>query len=112
MSIHDLGNFTGTENWYRHMSQRVYTDGIKYLAEDQNCYWLIDEVLFAQTRTKIKAEPFQVWTLKTKDETGLLTCNDGNGNIVFKKKIPYTDFSQKEIKLYFCDSVLMLPSEY
>ncbi len=37
-------------------------------------------------------------------------------NILVKQKIPYTDFFDKfdgnEIKLYFINGILMLPSEY
>jgi hypothetical protein len=40
------------------------------------------------------------------------TCDDGNGNIVFTKEIEHTDFPLDEIKLYFADNVIHLPSEY
>jgi hypothetical protein len=46
---------------------------------------------FADKR-RVAAEEFQLWTLKVKD--------DGNGNIVFSKRIPFTDFSLSGIKLY------------
>ena len=42
----------------------------------------------------------------------MLTCDDGNGRVVYAKRIDYTDFPLPEIKLYFSDSVLMLPREY
>jgi hypothetical protein len=36
----------------------------------------------------------------------------GNDNIVFAKKIEYTDFPLDEITLYFANNVFLLPSEY
>jgi hypothetical protein len=41
-----------------------------------------------------------------------VTCDDGNGNIVFTKEIEYTDFPLDEITLYFANNVIHLPSEY
>ena len=40
------------------------------------------------------------------------TCDDGNGNTVFTKKIEYTDFPLDEITLYFANNIIHLPSEY
>ncbi len=45
MALEDeLEQFYGTEKWYRHFTGLVYTDGIKYLAENAGAYWLIDLV--------------------------------------------------------------------
>jgi hypothetical protein len=41
-----------------------------------------------------------------------VTCDDGNGNIVFTKEIEHTDFPLDEITLYFANNVIHLPSEY
>ena len=40
------------------------------------------------------------------------TCDDGNGNIVFSKRIPFTDFPLSEITLYYVNNTILLPSEY
>jgi len=35
---------------------------------------------------------FQVWKLAVNaDQTGVLTCEDGNDNVVYTKSIEYTD---------------------
>lgn len=137
LTVADLGQFTGTENWYRHAINRniTYTDGVKYMAETAGAYWLIDEIALLQTERRVKAEQFQVWTLKIrgKGELGLdelqkakgpeaipvksgpmatLTCDDGNGNVVFTKPIAFTDFPLPEIKIWCVDNVILLPSEY
>lgn len=111
----DLRQFTGTEHYYRHQLNRrvVYTDGVKYMAEKGGAYWLIDEIALAQAYTpEVKAQPFQHWTLKVKDNTGVLSCGDGNGRTVFAKNIEFTDFPLDEIAFYYTDSVIMLTHEY
>jgi hypothetical protein len=38
----DLSHFTGTNQYYRHWAMRlVYTDGVKYIADDADAYWLL-----------------------------------------------------------------------
>jgi hypothetical protein len=46
------------------------------------------------------------------DQTGVLTCDDGNGNVVYAKQIEYTDFPPDGITLYFTNNTILLPSEY
>lgn len=111
----DLRQFTGTEQWHRHGLVRTitFTDGAKYVADHGGAYWLLDEIALAQRGVKaVAAEGFQVWRLAVKDHTATLTCEDGNGNAVFSKAIPFTDFPLPEIALYFTDNVILLPSEY
>ena len=111
----DLANFTGSENWYQHwLGKCLYTDGAKYVAEQAGAYWLIDEIAINQTRPKVRAEEFQVWVLKVDLEkrNGVLSCDDGNGSVVFTKRIEYTDFPLREIRFYCTDGVILLPTEY
>jgi len=48
--------------------------------------------------------------------SGIVNLHDvalgGNDNIVFTKRIEYTDFPLDEITLYFANNVIHLPSEY
>jgi hypothetical protein len=46
------------------------------------------------------------------DKTATLRCEDGNGNIVFRKELEFTDFPMEGITLYFSDNTIYLPSEY
>ncbi len=111
----ELNQFTGTEQWYRHSIARnvLYTDGAKHVAESAGAYWLLDEIAFAQSIRAVTAEGFQVWKLKVSpNHSATLACEDGNSNIVFSKRIEFTDFPLDEIAFYFTDHVLMLPSEY
>ncbi len=115
LKAEDLESFTGSENWYQHGLVRAitYTDGAKYVAEEGGAYWLLDEIALAQKfDPAVKAEPFQVWKLAVTDNKSVLTCDDGNGNVVYTKPVPFTDFPLPEITFYFTDNVILLPSEY
>jgi hypothetical protein len=116
MNLEDLDQFNGTEHWYRHWLTRdfTYTEGIKFLAEKAGAFWLIDEIALAQKEKQVAAEEFQVWIL-SRNATGsgaVLRCEDGNYNRVYAKRIAFTDFPLQEIKLYFANSTLYLPSEH
>ena len=112
----DLAQFTGSEQWFRHALVRsvLFTDGAQYLAETGGAYWLLDEIALAQRyKKRVAAEEFQNWTLKVKDDrTARLICDDGNGNVVYTKRIPFTDFPLLEISLYCVNNTILLPSEY
>jgi hypothetical protein len=112
----DIRQFTGSEHWYRHSLVRkvLYTDGVQYVAEHGGAYWLTDEIALAQGFDKaVAAEPFQVWDLRVNaDHTATLTCTDGNSLLVREKKIEFSDFPLDEIRFYFTDNVILLPSEY
>lgn len=112
----ELRPFSGSEDHFRHMSGLIYTDGINYLAERAEAFWLID--LIASYHRK---EPFQIWILKV-DKSKAMTerspwavitmQEDTNAPIIVKQNIPYTDFPNGTLKLYVSNGTLMLPNEY
>jgi len=91
----ELAQFTGSENWYRHAINRavLFTDGAKFVADQGGAYWLLDEIAIIQPHNaRVAAESFQVWKLAVKsDQSGVLTCEDGDDNVVYTKSIEYTD---------------------
>ena len=111
-----LRHFTGSERWYRHGLNRsvLFTDGAKHVADAGGAYWLLDAIAICQRcEKKVAAEAFQLWTLKVNaDRTAVLTCDNGNGSIVYTQLLDYTDFPLSEIKLYCTDNTILLPSEY
>lgn len=115
MTLQDLTAFTGTDNWFRHpvVKRILYTDSIRHMMVKGAAFWLIDEIAFQQYHPRVRTEQFQVWTLTVnlKEATGTLTCEDGNGRVLCSKQIPYTDFPLAEIKVYFSNDVILLPSE-
>ena len=108
----NLKQFTGTECYYKYFEDIVFTDGVKYLAESCGTFWFLDIVCSYQSNPKIKAEGFQVWTLKAKDSRGVVTCGDGNNNELIKQEIEFTDFPLDKITVWKVDNVIMLPNEY
>lgn len=111
-----LRQFTGSENRYRHGTNRsvLYTDGAQFLAEQGGAYWLLDIIAIAQQHEeRVAQEKFQVWKLQVRpDRSASVLCDDGNGEVVYTQEISFTDFPLNEVKLYFANNVIHLPSEY
>jgi len=112
-----IAQTTGTENYYKHpFSKIVYSDGVKFVADTCGAHWLIDIILSWQTSPKVKVQEFQVWSL---DRAGVASskfiaiCEDGNGHVVTRQEIDYTDFPAAllPIKFYVENGVLYLPAE-
>lgn len=114
----NLKQFTGTMNYYRHpLSGYKYTDGVQYLAEKGEAYWLIDKILLTMKHeAKLQLQDYQEFTswrlLVNEDKTATLTAEDGNNHKIYSEKIDYTDFPLQEIMLWFENGVLILPSEH
>ena len=118
----ELNDFCGTQNYYKHFTGLVFTDGVKHLADRAGAYWLIDAVMSWQVDKKVRCAPFQIWRLKVlRSELGknknepmaVLEMNeDTDAPIIARQKIEFTDFPVGEVKLYFQNGVLFLPSEY
>lgn len=111
---HELKQFTGTEQFYKNplFSSFVFTDGVKYLAEQTGAYWLIDYVMSNQYDLYLAIEPFQAWTITIVNNQANIVVEDGNGKKLKKYNIEFTDFPLDEIILWFTDRTLLLPSEY
>jgi hypothetical protein len=116
LTHNDLGQFTGSERWYRHGINRLglHTDGVKYLADTASAYWLLDEIAIVQRcEARAALAEFQVWRLTVNhDRSALLTADDGNDNIIYREEIAYSDFPLDDIKLYYSNNTILLPSEY
>jgi hypothetical protein len=111
--INELNQFCGTEHYYRHLFGIVYTDGVKFLAEECQCYWLIDLVASYQSDSKVKLEEFQVYKLTVNvDHSAVVEITDGNYNIIQTQDLEFTDFPLPEVTLWFTNNVLYLPSEH
>lgn len=110
----NLEQFTGTFDYYRHSLFKgyQYTDGVSYLIDKGNCYWLVTDI-FAYQDNKLKKQKFQHWTLiKHDDNSATLKATDGNKKVLKLIKIEYTDFPLKTVELFLIENTLMLTSEY
>ena len=110
-----LGYFTGSEKYYRISRRHLLTDGTKYLAEEAECFWIMDAI--ASHLHEIGTEDWFVQVRMTVNGTvATMIYEDGNGLEHARQEIPYTDFPMSSITLYACwdqeNWVIMLPSEY
>jgi hypothetical protein len=122
----ELDGFFGTEGYHRlTLGPLLATDGVKYLAEQGKCFWLIDIVASWQgspvvvknprgsIKCAVKEIPFQLWELKKEGEGAVVTMRTDSGEpALVTQKIPWTDFPLDEVQLYLEGGVLLLPSEH
>lgn len=106
-----FSHHSGTENYYTLAPGLLITDGCKDLAETFECYWLLTLIMSYQPQ--LSKQEFQAWKL-VKNENGSadVTCDDGNGKILKKQHVPYTDFKADECTLWCVNNIIILPSEY
>ncbi|MEG4533399.1 DUF6876 family protein [Microcoleus sp. D2_18a_D3] len=123
----NLQQFCGSEQYYKHWLGFCYTDAIKYLAENAQCFWLLDAIGSHQPRANRihRLTEFQLWFLHVGnahefikprgDNAAVLTCWEDTPTAdtqpAIIQQIPFTDFPLPEIKLYMQEKMLLLPSE-
>lgn len=111
-----LRQFTGSEHHYRTNGNLVVTDGVKFLADEAKCYWLLD--LYASHLIGVygEQESFTVLKLTRAGVGARVVIEDGNGNQLVHQLVEYTDFPLSSITLYgVWDGsmwIVMLTSEY
>ena len=115
-----LQHFHGSEMFYQIPLIRTrFTNGLKYLANVANCFWLITDVsVIAKSllnRSHFITIDFKRLSEEKQDYSGYeaeIIYSDGNGNVFETHRYIFTDFPLDELRLYFVDNTLMLPSEY
>jgi len=116
ITISDLDQFTGTMQYHRSSFGLLnLTDGIHFLRENANCYWLIDIVESVQHMQKVKEfNTFLVWKIEVyKNKSWKVSAwTDIPGNCIYSQQGSYTDFPFDEFEFYQCENVLLLKSEY
>src|SRR5680860_265994 len=113
----NLETFTGTETYYKiPLLNTRFTDGIKYLADTANCFWLVtDTSVIAKSllnRSRFITIDFKKLSEDVQDALGygaLIEYSDGNGNVFETHKYHSTDFPLDYIRLFFKDDILLLP---
>lgn len=108
-----LRGFNGTERYHRlTLGDLLCTDGVRYLAEEAGCFWLIEAI--ASYQAGLAGEvPFQAWELVVQGSSGVLSMRADSGcPVLVEQRIGYTDFPMDSVKLWLINGVLMLPSEY
>ncbi len=116
--LNELQKFSGTEHYYTSTFKRLLlTDGIHYLREQANCYWLIDIVESVQHLNNIKHnDAFIVWKIeKHESDKATITAwadTPYRSDLLYKQELEYTDFLLEDFEFYQCSNVLLLKSEY
>jgi len=123
----NLCQFTGDLERTRHPLARgvIYTEGVRFVAEQGGAYWLIDELAFAIACGEIQkaghSDPrileLHFWRLEVNDKTATLTARaDSDVPPFYTKEIPFTDFPLDSIDIWAAFDgeywTLYLPSEH
>ncbi len=128
LSPESLRQFTGTTGYYRHSLNRrvIYTDAIKFVAEEGGAYWLIDAIAswigsktFREAVSKDeRIGEMHFWRLEVKeDRTAVLFAKaDSPDEAFIIQSIPFTDFPLESIDIWAAYDgehwTLYLPSEH
>ena len=119
-----LPQFYGTEHYYLFnllFTNLFLTDGANWLANHAGAWWLMDVIASHQPFNHLSSQPFQAWTIEVVDDRATVTCDDGNGNILLRQHIGYTDFPLPKFELWLeyaqdpngdVYGVILLPSEH
>lgn len=128
LTHNDLQQFTGDLERYRHSinKQVIFTQGVQFVAEKGEAYWLIDEIALSYGTNKMRQaiqrdprlETLQFWCLKVRaDRSARLTARADSGERPFiNRRIPFTDFPMDEVDIWAGFDgrhwTLYLPSEH
>lgn len=117
MKQDDLNQFTGTTSYYKLnvlFPNILLTDGVKYLADEAQCYWLLEAIA-----SNIYNRSDWFMNIEFNSKSGRLVITDGNGiDSAFEivENFGSHTFPLESINLYAQNDgeriVIMLPSEY
>lgn len=113
--LRELKDFSGSLEYHKSTFGKLnLTDGINFLRNRVNCFWLIDIVESVQHLKSIQQnKEFILWKVEVKNGSFIVTARaDTNAPILYEQKGAYTDFPLKEFEFYQVDKVLLLKSEY
>ncbi|NQE36740.1 hypothetical protein E5S67_04505 [Microcoleus sp. IPMA8] len=82
--LQNLQHFCGSEQYYRHFLGLCYTDGVKYLAENAQCFWLLDAIGSHQPRANRihRLTEFQLWFLHVGNAHEFIKPKRGNAAVL------------------------------
>lgn len=94
-------DFTGTEHYYSYLLGLLLTDGIKTIAEKEECFWFLDVIASYQLSGNLKNEEFQVWKLEREEGNQFrISGTDGDDNILAEKNVPFSNFFFQEFTIW------------
>jgi len=112
-----LDQFCCTEQYWKLgvWHRIVCTDGVKFLVEKGECYWLVD--LIASMQPELLKDRMlqghQFWTVRLDGKGGCdVICERDTGDVAWRKHIDYTDFTLEECRIWVEGNVALLPGEH
>ncbi|MCF8714683.1 hypothetical protein JM658_07555 [Joostella atrarenae] len=116
----ELQHFVGSEMFFKiPLIGTRFTDGLKYLTNEAECFWLITDtsVIAKSLSKKCSFITIDFKRLSEKEQLekqceAIINYSDGDNNIFETHRYNVTNFPLDELRLYFIDDTLMLPSEY
>src|SRR5690606_12141185 len=102
-----LQQFCGTETFYSiPLIQTRFTDGLKFLADEAECYWLITDVsVIAKSlmdKSYFVTVDFKRLSPEEREEKqceAIITYGDDNGKVLETHRYAVTDFPLDELRL-------------
>ena len=112
--VQQLEQFYGTENYFKSpLMKYVYTDGVQFFAEKAGAYWLLQEINYIYVYlAERKLAEFLSIKVTSKNKEATIAVDDGNDQILFTRKISFTDLPEGVWSFFLYNNTLLLPSEY
>jgi len=115
-----LQQFHGSDRFFQlPLIKTRFTDGIHYLAEKAECFWLVTDASVIAKSLRDKSYFITIDFKRLSEEEreekqceALIQYSDGNGNLYETHRYHVTDFPLDDLRLFFVNDTLMLPSEY
>ena len=109
-----LNQFTGAVVWYQPLlyPHFLYSKGVRYLATNADCFWLLDFIFSNRALPVIAEEVFQKWTIELEDDQARITMRDGNEQALETFTLSNVFFPLKKQTLWCIQGRLILPTEY
>jgi len=107
-----LPHFRGSAEYHKHKfldHGLLLSEGAEYIRESCGSYWLFDII----SQQSVKHEEFQVTLRQLKSQDWMVKFQDLDlEKVLYRQRIPYSDFPLLEIRLWFMNGVCYLPSEH
>ena len=115
-----LSQFNGSQQIFTlPLCRTRYTEGIQFLAQSANAFWLLTDTSVMgkslQDKSRFITIDFKRYSpseVETHGHDAAITYTDGNGTVLALQQYHFTDFPLEQIRLFFVDNTLLLPSEY
>ena len=110
--LNTLPHFSGSAEYAQHPFldyKLILSEGAMYLREACQCYWLFDIV----AQQSVKHQEFQVTLRQLHTGEWMIKFQDLDlEKVLYRQRIPYSDFPLDKIKLWYMNGVCYLPSEH